>query len=381
MRRLSAATLAACLLLTPGAEAQQRSDGLRALLNHVPATLFETGEWADITYTDLGAARVGVARDAETMMAALFDDRYVGHYLRAMGLSPDMNNSIYLGLSGEWQPVVGFNPQDLVRSLSWVAPPDQFSVLELAPTVDFAAVEAALQANDYSGEDRGDWTVLWWGETDYMIDLQARDQANPFGGNLGRSSRLALQAPFVASAPAWPLIDAVTGGIDRPAAELPALDALLAEVDDPRFGEARLVNLMVLPIQQEASPDPSATPSTPAQAISIPRWEMGLFADISTGTVDYALAAFAYDDAKDAGAAAETIETAWSDPQSPGFHEAHRDSGSGAIHVTDAGGGWRVVALVIERPMAGVADAPSNRPYRTLIDGLLRGDLPVFGLP
>ncbi|MEQ9815553.1 MAG: hypothetical protein RLO50_22465 [Azospirillaceae bacterium] len=375
MKALLAATITACLALTPAAGAQQRSDGLRAMLAHLPAELFETGEWADIYYTDIGAARVGVARDAEMMLEAMIEDGYVGHYMRAMGLPHEMTSSFGLGLDGQWQPLIGFGPQDIARSLTWAALPAQISLLEMASTADFDVMAETLQANDYTAEERGDWTMLWWGEDDMRINLDALNPANPFGGRLGRSSRLALQAPYLSYAPAWPLIDRVVGGPDRTAADLPALSALLDVLDDQRFGETRLVNVMVLPVQLADVEMPGAPPAE----LGIPRWRVGLFADLSTGTTDHGIAAFAYDSAKDASDAAAAIEAAWNDPGSPGFHEAHRTAGTGTVYVTSAGDGVSVAVLAIERDMAGIEDMPYNLPYRRFVDGQMRGDLSIFG--
>ncbi|MEQ9815552.1 MAG: hypothetical protein RLO50_22460 [Azospirillaceae bacterium] len=374
---LLALTLAAALACSP-AQAQERTSGLRDLLAHFPAEIMESEEWADILYSDLQAARIGVSRDAETLAEAMFgDDRFVAPYMRSMGLPYDMVQGMSFGFSGEWTEIVGFLPRDIAQSLSYAAPPDQLAIIEMAESADFDAIAGALRTTGYTPEQRGDWNVLWYIEEDYRMNLADRDPRNPFGGHLGRSSRVALLEPLLAYSPAWPRIEAVTGGVDRSALELPAVLALLAVVDDPRHGEGRLVNVAFLTEQQPAEMRDGA----PIPGVGIPAWELGLFADLSTGAVDTALAAFVYADAKTAGEAAAAIETVWSDTTLYGFHPSLSESGMPEIHVTGDGADQAVVVISIEREMTGDADTVYNLAYRAFYTGMISGELPVFGHP
>jgi len=372
---LLAMSVAAALAAAP-AQAQERTAGLRDLLAHLPAEVMESEEWADILYSDLQAARIGVSRDAETLAQAMFgDDQFIAPYMRVMGLPYDMVPNMSHGFDGEWEEVIGFLPRDIAQSLSYAALPDQLAIMEMAESADFEAIAGALQATGYTREPRGDREVLWYIEEDYQMNLAERDPRNPFGGHLGRSSRVALLEPLLVYSPAWPRIDQVTGGVERSALELPAVQALLAAIDDPRHGEARLVNVAFLTEQQPAA----MRNGEPIPGVGIPAWELGMFADLSTGAVDLALAAFVYADAKTAGEAASSIETVWNDTTLYGFHPALRENGMPEIYVTGDGADLAVVVVSIEREMTGEADVVHNLPFRAFYSGMISGELPVFG--
>jgi hypothetical protein len=162
-------------------------------------------------------------------------------------------------------------------------------------------VGPALLANGYAEETR-DGVTAWARGEDYEINRAFFNMANPFGGDMGRSSRVALEGDLLVQSAGWPLLLDVLG-TEIPKGH-PDLPAFAARLDSPEWGAAQLLQAAVLPHQFDLATGRGG----------MPPWRVGLLADMGTGNEAVALALFSYGSRAEAEVAAKHIDKSWDEP-------------------------------------------------------------------
>jgi len=136
--------------------------------------------------------------------------------------------------SDEMPKAVGFDFFDVEQELNYGQPPQQ--TLQLDGQFDLDKVRAALTANGFTEQDQSDVEV-WCGpngcDSGTKMNIQDRNLANPFGGDLGRKWPMIVQADNLIGSPDLSVIRAhiaVKSGSVKSLADTPeyraAVDAL-----------------------------------------------------------------------------------------------------------------------------------------------------------
>ncbi|MFP4323170.1 MAG: hypothetical protein ACLFTK_12015 [Anaerolineales bacterium] len=117
------------------------------------------------------------------------------------------------------EPLVGFTLPQVGQMMTWGVPPSTATVYR--GEFDEDAISEALRARDFDAEDREGFTFFSRGE-DGEIDVSQREPADPFGGDLGRSARVAVYDDLLVYSPVSALLRTITTA--------QANDAALADV-------------------------------------------------------------------------------------------------------------------------------------------------------
>ncbi len=221
----------------------------------------------------------------------------------------------------EMADAMGFGPADVRRSLEFGQPPAMGMVLGLDPDTGFEdAIDAALSARDF-GRRMIHGVPVWHHLEDMEFDRYNINRADPFGGNIGRSERIALFLSALAGAPAWELVEAMVGaaiGKDPAILDDETVCAVAAAMTDPSLPGELLQFMIVNPADvMTASPDIQISGDADdislqieehmAQPGELPPYLLAAFADRFTGDSDEAVIALAYRNADTAAAAAEVL--------------------------------------------------------------------------
>jgi len=215
--------------------------------------------------------------------------------------------------ASDWRGAVGFGPGDIRQMLEVAAPPLSALVLALEPKVT-PAIPPALEALDHQPTARGAATVWARGE-DFAIDLRARNPDDPFGGGMGRSSRVHLQGGLLRQTTAWSALDAMLQPDTPRMVENADLVAILDTLDQ-LAPEGVLAQAVIMPDAASLGlTDPMAvlTGRAAAPAGPAPAWRMAVFADVTTGPVSTGILALTVTlpDADAARALADHVARAW----------------------------------------------------------------------
>jgi hypothetical protein len=102
----------------------------------------------------------------------------------------------------------------------------------------------ALLAHDYVEKMR-DAVTAWTRGEDCELDRNLFNMANPFGGDMGKSSRVAIAGDLLVQSAGWPLIHEV---LDTGTSKgHPDLAAFAAALDSPDWSGAQLLQAAKLP--------------------------------------------------------------------------------------------------------------------------------------
>lgn len=351
---------------------------------YLPATVLTPSPSLEIFFHDVAAAQRAVARSP----AALAQDPLSGQplaraYRRLYGLGGDVGEAIPAGLQGEWESRVGFGPDRISAMLHLYQLPAQIIVLQLAAAHDLIAVKQALINDGYEARQLDAWSALSRGE-DMAIDLAARDPASPFGGQLGRSARIASDGSVLLYAPAWGPVEAVAEWSGATLADLPNVAILLEVLDDQRWGDASLVQAMLWPVPWPAF-DPTAgviagdDVSVPPD-VGLPPWQLGVLADLSTGETDYTVVGLVYPDRATAEAAALPLLDAWRGQRSSVTDETFAELTGGMAETYVVGDTPAALVLAIESPIDQMDVALRNVAHHALMTGYMMRDLSFLGV-
>ncbi len=369
MKRLVAALATVIICgVSLSASAQLRTDRMTDLMAHVPAN-WVTDSGAFIGFSDAEASLAATVRSPAGLLAGMFGGgNPTAPYLRLVTVPWSITSAVPAGINGEWQTRVGFEPAEIAALLSAQWSRNEVILFEFADDTDHNTIGQALLANDYQASSLGDWSTWWRGE-DYAIDGDVRDPANPFGGDMGRSSRVASNGEVLVSAPGWPPIQEVAGPPNTTIVDLPEIASITAALNDPRFGDARLVQAMVLP-QTPTVEDGSLDPV-------LPPWRFGMLADLSSGLVDYGVAVIVFDDPATAEGLTDPLLNAWQTMRSVEHNVTFSELTGGDAAVFVVGEGPAALVLAIERPMEGEQEY-RNLVFQSLYEAYITNDLSLL---
>lgn len=138
-----------------------------------------------------------------------------------MGLGAGMPLSNLAGYLEDMADVVGFTFADIDRTLEFGNPPSMGTLL--GGTFDSKAIATAYSARDFTETAIGDVPV-WCGpdgcEEGMAFNIDLRNQANPFGGSLGRNEPLALLPGYLADSPDISVVENIVSAYHE---EIPSL--------------------------------------------------------------------------------------------------------------------------------------------------------------
>ena len=355
--------------MSASASAQQRTDRMTSLMALVPA-VWLTDSGALIGFSDVEASTAATVRSPAGLLAGLMGRNNPMAPLQRLRAVPySLASAAQLGMRGGWQERVGFEPDQISALLSaeWLGEGvNEVMVFDLADGADHDSIGQALLANDYQTRTVGDWSAWWRGE-DYVIDRDARDPVSPFGAGMGQSSRVASNGERLVHAAAWSPIEEMAGPPDATLQDLPEMTAIASALNDPRFGDAGLVQAMVMPQAPQAD-DAAAEPV-------LPPWRLGMLADLSSGPVDYGVAVVVYDDRATAEGLAGPLLSAWQAMRSTEHDATFAELAGGEADAFVVGDGPAALVLAIERPMDGEEQEASNLVFQVLYEGYITNDL------
>ncbi|MEO1223597.1 MAG: hypothetical protein AAFX92_05170 [Pseudomonadota bacterium] len=342
---------------------------MTSLMAYVPAGWL-TDSGALVSFSDVEASTAATVRSPAGLLAGLMGRNNPMAPLHRLRTIPYYFASpAQLGMRGGWQERVGFEPGQISALLSaeWLGEGvNQVIVLDLSDDADHNAIGQTLLANDYQARTVGDWSAWWRGE-DYDIDRDARDPESPFGGGIGQSSRVVSDGERLVHAAAWSPIEEMAGPPATTLRDLPEMAVIVAALDDPRFGDAGLVQAMVMP-QAPQTDDAAAEPV-------LPPWRLGMLADLSTGPVDHGVAVVVYDDRATAEGLADPLLNAWQAMRSTEHDATFAELAGGEAEAFVVGDGPAALVLAIERPMDGDEQQASNLVFQALYEGYITDDL------
>jgi hypothetical protein len=218
MRRVAAAFLLTFALAAPASSgAEDPLSRMLALMPQAPA--IEPAEPL-FSYMNLAALYELSGAPARSEQALMTN-------ARRMVAGPRELREQALYMIGDMRPVMGFDWFDIEQAMSFWAPPRAVIVLAGAePLGDGGAMSAALEPRGFSME-MIEGVPVWHRYDDFQIDLRYREMADPFGGAMGRSARIAVQPGLLIGTSNWDDMRAVLRG--APAQAVPALqDAVRA---------------------------------------------------------------------------------------------------------------------------------------------------------
>ncbi len=356
------AALLLAALLPAAALAEGRSEAFLDLASRIPAEFLDGSgapDFAQLHFADHEAA-------AEAMAALPRpEDHVAAHGAFARLSSPLFVQSLAAGSEQGWEPFVGFGRSDIRQSLVVKAPPSEGVVLRLDPAAA-QRVGPTLLASGYTEETRDGVAVLARGE-DGEFDLAARDPADPFGLGLGSASRVVVEGDLLTQANTWPLMLGLLGTAPQGHPDLPALSQAL---DDSAWGDARLVQAVLWPDQDELG--------RPG-GVGLPPWTLALAADLADGPNTQTLVLFAYSDRASAETAAAVLRDGWTAAEDASGATLEEITGSPA-EVQVLGEGPFVTALALRAPSDTASGGwPVNRPFHRITLTLVQRGLELFG--
>lgn len=221
-----------------------------ALLVHAPAALAETsnklkdvlalaGEGArqQVYFTDLGAAGSFTGERGGALV------RRLGRRLIVPGVTTALGHEV--AQPGSWQRATGFGLEQVDGLAVFGTPPRQAMVYVLAASPPApAALEAAWAERGYRRIAAAGVTM--WGRGEPLkMDFTRRDPADPFGGELGRSSFLFALPPLLVEAGDPAVLEAAAKGRASGGLAARADVAALLRMLDQTYADARLINALL----------------------------------------------------------------------------------------------------------------------------------------
>jgi hypothetical protein len=403
IRRLAAICILFSLLASP-ATANEATDPLLDMLARVPDGAIHGGGLVSyVDYRAVESARPGAARprSSEEWMAlrdageASFDLWLAA--FRAVRSGSGLPAQAFV-TAEDWSGVVGFDFFDIDRDLHFGDPPGDGLVL--AGTFDQDAIAAAHAARAFTSTDGGDWTLLCGAggcDEGSAIDLDSREPADPFGGQLGRQQPLLISNEVLLSSAASDTVEAMRDtaeGTRRSLADDPTVRTALAVIpDDATLRQVTLASWLLF-VGIEGLVSGAATDEEFLQddferfAVElIPQYRLVMLADTATPDEQVTYVALVYDSEDDARSAAavlpgriDVLDSIRSDGP---LRELFADQGVSdievSVHVAPEGSGAATV-LALHAPLAssdltGDSVVPSSLPYRLLVEMVLSRDV------
>lgn len=342
------ATALSALVALPLA-AQDRAAPILDMLADMPAAPFERERYM-LEYGDTRIAQPYYTDPRYAPVAASF--------AFARG-APDGIRERTMMQIDDMEALVGFAHADVRRILQVADLPVQVLLMDMNSGV-VAGIPEALMSSGYVAETRDGMPIYARGD-DFNIDIRARNTADPFGGQLGMASRVALRGDRLFQTPDWAGIEAALAGQDTLAAD-PRLAGVIGTLD------ARPADLLGADLVKVDVMVGSADRSVGSDYV--------LIADMITPTHNVAVLAFEVADEATAQRVVETVTENWSIPLRVGQGGVLADIlgvKPNLLIVNDAG--WHV-RLVVARERTSDDDVALSRAVRTMTNVVMNGGLP-----
>ncbi len=280
------------VLAIPTISAQDSAEDLLELLNTVPDTdTIRQNLITFIDYENLFESRAGTPQlnsiAALEILPAPIQQTFRAA-LRGINSGPAIFTNVLL-YGSEWRETIGFDFMDIDRALAYGNPPDNVDIL--VGEFDLDAIDEAFTARGYTADDFGDMTI-WCPEigcdAGLEIDFELRNEANPFGGDLGRQQPLLVSDRIIANSAveaSYILVeDAIGDRFDSLADNATYRAAVGAIEGDNLIIQGAFLHpaLVIL--------DPSVTMSVPADEVDemmrevevLSPWDVAMIADTAT---------------------------------------------------------------------------------------------------
>jgi hypothetical protein len=305
------------------AQTNESEPPLLRLLAKIPDTAGARSYFSYVDYRALLASRPGVPEitsweQFSTLMNSKSDaNRLTMATLYGIQSGPSFFSQ-YLMLAGDMPKVVGFDDFTIERAVEFGNPPEQGDVLE--GNFDAKAVTAAHETRDYVSRDSNGLILLCPAagcDTGMRQNLIQRDEANPFGGNLGRSQPVLVGDRLVASSPSIDVVNAIAGAVADPSTSLADQPDYMAAAEAITANGTLIQSYFINPMDVG-----SATGAIPiarmseaqikeiqerlqADFVPVPAYNLVVLADTATDNEQQALIALVYTTEDQAKAAAE----------------------------------------------------------------------------
>ncbi len=328
---------------------------LRGMLEAVPAYFVTTGSGSEhLHFVDHEAAAMSVALSgtgAHEMWAGPH-----GGTVRASVSA--LQRFLMYGIEGEWRAQIGFDPQDMRQSLELSLPGESYLLLRMKPGVT-EGIGPVLEANGY--EPRPAAPHLAWGRgEDRMMDLANRDPMHPFGGEMGRSTRVGVMGDMVVQGPVWLPVLAFMSDGQPSAADVPAMAALLEGLE--AWG---------LPVVQAFIP---LKPEMLVDAGEVP-WTAAALIDGFTIRKQVGQLVLVFPDLDTARDAADHIAAAWDNEPSTVFQVSYADNTGWQPDFELVGEGPTVLVMTLAADPDWSSLMSPNSAYETLYRALMMRDM------
>ena len=238
-------------------------------LGQVPVWMFRQQQAFDIEWGDAEAITAAIGQNwAEDIPPAF-----------ARQMAPFQRDLLFLGLKGDWLPVVGFDPTDIRRSIMVRRPPLEANLLFMRPGLS-TQISESLKASGYTTDDATLAGALTNGQEDLLLNRELPARA-PFSGVLGRSSRILIRGDEILHSHDW---QTLTSLADTKNTGNPVLPRLHRAVDLAEFAGLVPLNAMVLTYQPDLGDprrilNPDAPP--PPKGAGLPLWDLALMIDLA----------------------------------------------------------------------------------------------------
>jgi len=317
------------LMVVPAAAQDDDGGGtpLHEMLALVPLVSDVTEfELSYIDYRAVERARPGAAQPesfAEWVALRNSDDESLGLWMAATSSissgSGELTQSLFQ-FGAEWPEVVGFDFFDVDRELYFGRPPADATILMGEFDVD--AIVDAFTARDFTAEDAGDFTLLCGSagcDEGLATNLQTRNPANPFGGNIGREEPMLVSDSLILNSAGISVVEAMGAAASGDTSSL--MDSSLYRAAANAIGEDELLiqayllpaNLFLFDVGLLLGP--SATAENQEAFLEqlsqdfepMAQYDLVMFADTATETEQVVYVVLVYDDEEDAEIAAEVV--------------------------------------------------------------------------
>jgi hypothetical protein len=321
IRWLTILMLMALVLLPVAAQDDADTDihPLLELLGFVPAEMVAAEPFFDLSYVDFRAfeAGVGIARPPNTDLGGIAFSNWVNQSMRLVAGPPFLPN-VFIRQDA-MREVVGFTVFDIDRALMFGAPPSNGIVLAGDPDAltDPLVLDEKFRDLGFKAQDVDGGFTLWQHpERDgFEVDIETRDPANPFGGQLGRAEPVAMAPGYLLNSAdidtVQEMIDSATDEDSLALRDLPEFVALVEAItqDSPLIQAHFLspADVGFIPGDPMAVIMEQDTPNVLADYGPLPVYSMGVLADTQDGDNALHMAALVYADVEDAAIAAEEL--------------------------------------------------------------------------
>lgn len=375
--------------------AVQATADLRAAINLVPAEAVPGVLSSDIpfTYADVQGVLVAASRDPSIAFEILMGQTRPA-VLQRLAAGFQAFSAMYLDPEQAVE-AMGFSWRQTGAMLEIGTPPETLRVLGGSGPADTAAIAAALGQRGFALETLAG-TQVWHRQEDMQINIRERDPTDPFWGEIGSASRIAMMDGFLVGARSWDPVRAAILGTGEGILATPPFDAAVDALDHVLGDDGRLVQAIGFAPGAVADEDTlgwlaDATANQTANEDGVaalpapgpPRFSAALLADAFSGIEDITLLALVYEDAALADEAAALLPDAFARTASLRLRDSlaevlTRSYEALAIdaHVVPVGEGAVVVLRIAGPAFSGDEFTRySNHGFRVLVASLFARDL------